>query len=108
MLARVDITDRKLAEAEARRMREELARVVRMTTLGQLDGHHRPRGEPAAHRHHGQCPGPAKFLQSATPNLEEIREMIVEDIIEDDQRASRVLQRLRSMLRRRESELVTI
>jgi two-component system sensor kinase FixL len=107
VLARIDITDRKLAEAEARSMREELARVVRMTTLGQLTA-------TIAHEVNQPLTGimanaqaARKFLQSATPDLEEIRE-IIEDIIEDDQRASRVLQRLRSMLRRREPELVTI
>ena len=88
-------------------MREQLARTVRMTTLGQLTA-------TIAHEVNQPLTGimanaqaARKFLQSAAPDLVEIRE-IVADIIADDQRASQVLQRLRSMLRRRESELVTI
>ena len=107
VLARIDITDRKLADAEARSMREQLARTLRMTTLGQLTA-------TIAHEVNQPLTGimanaqaARKFLQSAAPDLVEIRE-IIEDIIADDQRASRVLQRLRSMLRRREPELVTI
>ena len=48
-----------------------------------------------------------RFLESPTPDLAEIR-AILDDIVEDDRRAGRVLERLRSMLRRRDPELMVV
>jgi signal transduction histidine kinase len=103
----VDIGERKRAAAEARRVREELARVGRLATVGQLT---------AALAHEVKQPltgiltnaqAARRFLAMAPPDLEEVRQ-ILDDIIEDDQRAAGVIQRLRGMLRRREPELTSI
>ncbi len=107
VISRIDISDRKRAAAETRRVREELARVGRMATVGQLT---------AALAHEVKQPltgiltnaqAARRFLATDRPDLDEIRS-ILDDIIEDDQRAAGVIQRLRAMLKRREPELTTI
>jgi two-component system, LuxR family, sensor kinase FixL len=45
----VDITERKRAEAEARKSREELAHLSRVAIMGEMAGALAPRAEPAAH-----------------------------------------------------------
>ena len=107
VISRIDISERKRAAAEARRVREELARVGRLATVGQLT---------AALAHEVKQPltgiltnaqAARRFLASERPDLDEVR-TILDDIIEDDQRAAGVIQRLRGMLRRREPEVTTI
>ena len=103
----IDISDRKRAAADARRVREELARFGRLATAGQLT---------AALAHEVKQPltgiltnaqAARRILEADRPDLAELRS-IVGDIIEDDQRAARVIQRLRGMLKRREPERTTI
>jgi signal transduction histidine kinase len=107
VISRIDISDRKRAAAETRRVREELARVGRLATVGQLT---------AALAHEVKQPltgiltnaqAARRFLAADHPDLDEIRS-ILDDIIEDDERAARVIQRLRAMLKRREPELTTL
>jgi two-component system sensor kinase FixL len=107
VISRIEISDRKRAAAETRRVREELARVGRMATVGQLT---------AALAHEVKQPltgiltnaqAARRFLAADRPDLGEIRS-ILDDIIEDDQRAAGVIQRLRAMLKRREPELTAI
>jgi two-component system sensor kinase FixL len=107
VISRIDISERKRAAAEARRVRDELARVARMATVSQLT---------AALAHDVKQPltgiltnaqAARRFLAADRPDLDEIR-TILDDIIEDDQRAAGVIQRLRGMLRRREPEVTTI
>jgi signal transduction histidine kinase len=105
VVSRIDITERKLAEVEARQARDELARVGRMATVGQLT---------AALAHEVKQPLTGiltnaqvarRLLAGETPDLAEIR-AILDDIIQDDQRAASVIQRLRTMLKRDEPERV--
>ncbi|HEX6210920.1 MAG TPA: ATP-binding protein, partial [Methylomirabilota bacterium] len=107
VISRIDVSDRKRAAADARRVREELARFGRLATAGQLT---------AALAHEVKQPltgiltnaqAARRILEADRPDLAELRS-IVGDIIEDDQRAARVIQRLRGMLKRREPERTTI
>jgi PAS domain S-box-containing protein len=103
----VDISERKRAATEARRVREELARVGRLATVGQLT---------AALAHEVKQPltgiltnaqAARRILAAAPPDLEEIRS-ILGDIVEDGRRAAGVIQGLRGMLRHRDPELTTV
>jgi two-component system, LuxR family, sensor kinase FixL len=107
VISRIDISERKRAAAETRRVRDELARVGRVATAGQLT---------AALAHEVKQPltgiltnaqAARRFLAAPRPDLDEIR-TILDDIIEDDQRAAGVIQRLRAMLKRHEPEPTAI
>jgi signal transduction histidine kinase len=107
VISRIDISERRRAAAETRRVREELARVGRLATVGELT---------AALAHEVKQPltgiltnaqAARRLLAADRPDLAEIRS-ILDDIVEDDQRAAGVIQRLRGMLKRREPELTTI
>ncbi len=98
-----DITDRKRAEAESQRLRDDLAHVSRVAALGQLAAAiaHEINQPLAAILSNAQAA--QRFLAGEELNLEEVREAL-RDIVEDDRRAGEVIRRLRSMLRRGEAE----
>jgi two-component system, LuxR family, sensor kinase FixL len=98
-----DITERKLAEAEALRQHNELAHVTRVTTMGQLASSlahelNQPLGAILRNAEAAEM-----FLQAPSPDLEEVR-AILADIRRDDQRAGQVIDRMRTLLRRRKLE----
>jgi C4-dicarboxylate-specific signal transduction histidine kinase len=95
-----DVTQRRLAEREARELRGNLAHAGRVTLLGQLASalaHElsQPLGAILRNAEAAEI-----MLQAPSPDLEELR-AIVTDILSDDQRAGQVIDRLRSLLKRR-------
>lgn len=91
---------RQRAEAEILKQRTELAHVARISTMGQLTtalAHelNQPLGAILRNAEAAEI-----FLQNEKPDLEEIR-AILADIRKDDQRAGSVIERMRSLLRRR-------
>lgn len=95
-----DITEQRLAEAEVQTLRGDLAHVGRVTLLGQLASalaHElsQPLGAILRNAEAAEI-----LLQAPVPDLEELR-AIVTDILADDQRAGQVIDRLRSLLKRR-------
>ena len=95
-----DISNKKAAEMEIRRQRGELAHVARVSTLGQLTAAlthelNQPLGAILRNAEAAEL-----FLQSDEPDLNEIR-AILADIRKDDQRAGQVIERMRSLLKRR-------
>jgi C4-dicarboxylate-specific signal transduction histidine kinase len=103
VVSRLDVSDRKRAELEVRRVRDELARVGRLVTVGQLT---------AALAHEVKQPltgiltnaqAARRLLAQGGADPGEIR-AILDDIVRDDQRAVAVIHRLREMLRRRPPE----
>jgi two-component system sensor kinase FixL len=102
--AAIDITARKKAEQETQELRQNLAHSGRVTLLGQL-------ASALAHEL-GQPLGAILrnaeaadlILREEPPDLEELR-AIVTDIRLDDHRASDVITRLRSLLKKGELEL---
>lgn len=91
----------RLAEAEIQRQRVELAYVSRISTMGQLTSAlthelNQPLGAILRNTEAAEI-----FLQNAEPNLKEIR-AILADIRKDDQRAGAVIDRMSSLLKRRE------
>jgi PAS domain S-box-containing protein len=95
----LDITERKRTELELQQQRSELAHVARVSTMGELAAsvtHElgQPLGAILRNAEAAEL-----FLQSPTPDLEEVR-AILADIRTDDQRAGEVIDRMRSMLKR--------
>jgi signal transduction histidine kinase len=94
---------RRRAETEILNQRTELAHVTRVSTVGQLTSAlahelNQPLGAILRNAEAAEI-----FLQKETPDLEEIR-AILADIRRDDQRAGRVIDRMRSLLKRRSLE----
>ena len=88
------------AEAELLLQRTELAHVARISTMGQLASAlthelNQPLGAILKNTEAAEI-----FLQNNPPNLEEIR-AILTDIRRDDRRAGRVIDRMRSLYKRR-------
>ena len=98
-----DITGRKKAEAEAREQRAELAHLSRVTMLGELSGSlahelNQPLGAILRNTEAAEL-----FLQEPAPDLDELR-AILADIRKDDERAGAVIDRMRSLVKRRDIE----
>ena len=97
----MDITERKLAEAEVSRQRAELTHVARVSTMGELAASvahelNQPLGAILANAEAAEL-----FLQQDPPALGELR-AILADIRQDDERAGEVIRRMRALLRKRE------
>ena len=101
VVSHTDITERKRAELEAQRSRQELAHFTRVSTIGELTA-------SLAHELNQPLTGilanaqaALRFMDSKSPDLTEIRE-ILKDIVTDDKRAGEVIRRLRGLLRKEE------
>lgn len=99
-----DVTKRKRLEIEAQRYRDELARAQRVLVLGQLSSvvaHelNQPLGAILRNAEAGE-----NFLRADPVAVNEVGEILA-DIREDDQRAIAVVNRMRSLLERRETRI---
>ncbi len=90
---------RRLAEVQARQRMKELAHVNRFSTAGELTASiaheiNQPLGAILTNAETAQA-----ILKSPSPDMAELNE-IVGDIVRDDRRASEVIRRLRSLMRK--------
>jgi PAS domain S-box-containing protein len=99
-----DITEKKRAEEEALRMREELAHVSRVSTLAELGGAlaHELNQPLTAILSNAQAA--ARFLDSGTASIGELREILT-DIAAEDRRAGEVIVRMRAMLKKEDARM---
>jgi two-component system, LuxR family, sensor kinase FixL len=100
----VDVTERKQAEAELRRLQSEVAHVSRVSTMGQLStalAHelNQPLGAILSNAEAAEM-----LLDADPPALGQVREILA-DIRKDDERAGEVIRRMRTLLRKRELEM---
>ena len=97
-----DITGRKLIESETRKLREDLAHVTRVSTLGELTSSlaHEINQPLAAILSNAQAA--QRFLSQGNPDMKEIAE-ILGDIIRDDNRAAEVIRKIRALLKKEET-----
>jgi signal transduction histidine kinase len=98
---------RRLAEVESRQRMAELAHVNRYSAAGELTASiahelNQPLGSILTNTETAES-----MLKGASPNLDELREILA-DIRRDDQRASEVIRRLRSVLTRTPFEMTDI
>lgn len=99
----VDITARKEAQADARRHRDQAAHLSRVNILGQLSGALAHELNQPLSAILSNAEAAQRYLAQGSANSDELRE-ILSDIIADDQRAGAVIDRLRALLKRGESE----
>jgi len=93
----IDITDRKRAEADSRDALSELARVARLTTMGEMTATiaHEINQPLGAIVNNGSAG--LRWLASTTPDFEEARACF-KRIVNDGHRASQVISGIRAML----------
>jgi len=96
-----DISDQKAAEAEATLQRQEVAHLMRVSVLGELSGAiaHEINQPLTAIQTNAQTG--LYVLAQHSPDLAEVRD-VLQDIVHDNRRASEVIQRLRSLLKKGE------
>jgi PAS domain S-box-containing protein len=94
-----DVTERREAEAEAQRWRQELAHVSRVTTLGALAGSlsHELRQPLAAIVISAEAA--QRLVDGERTNNEEVRD-VLKDIAEEGRRAGEIIAEVRAMLKR--------
>ena len=107
VVSHTEVTRLRLAELEAAELRRELTHVQRVSTLGQLSSAlaheiNQPLGAILRNAEAAEL-----FLQQDPPDLEELRDIIL-DIKRDEQRASSVIERMRSLFKRRELQFETL
>jgi PAS domain S-box-containing protein len=100
----IDVTDRRLAEAEALRRQSEVAHLSRVTMLGELSGSiahelNQPLTAILSNAQAGE-----RFLARSDSDPSEIRE-ILGDIVRESKRAGEVIRRLRLLLKKGEVKL---
>lgn len=95
----MDMTERRQAEAEAARQRNELAHLSRVNLLGELSGSlaHELNQPLMAILSNAQAA--QRFLDRDDFDLDELREILT-DIVSEDRRAGEVIQRLRLLLKK--------
>ena len=103
----LDITERKQAELEVQRQRDELAHLSRVTTIGELAtalAHelNQPLGAIQTNAEAAKV-----VLKNNPPNLDEV-EAILSDIQQDGWRAGEVIHRMRSLLKRHQFKMERI
>lgn len=100
----IDVTGRKTAEIEAAQHRAELTHLTRVTTLSELSGSlaHELNQPLAIILSNAQAA--QRLLAQSPPDLAEVNDILT-DIIGEDRRAGEVIQRLRALLKRGETDL---
>jgi len=103
VVSRTEVTEQKRAEIEAQRSRQELAHFTRVSAMGELTA-------SIAHELNQPLTGilanaqaARRFLDLTPPPLHEVRDILA-DIVDDDKRAAEVIQRLRELLRKGETQ----
>ncbi len=102
-----DVTERRRARAEVEEQRRQLAHLGRVAMLGELSGAlahelNQPLSAILANAAAAQ-----RYLAKDPPHLDEVQE-ILQDIVHDDRRASAVINRLRSLLKKGELRLARL
>ena len=99
----MEITERKEAELEVERQRNDLAHLSRVTMLGTLSGAlaHELNQPLTAILSNAQAA--LRFLANDSANLDEVRD-ILKDIVEDDRHASEVIHRVRELFKKGETQ----
>jgi len=103
IITRTDVSARKHAEIEARNQRQQLTHLARAAVLGQLSGAFAHELNQPLTSILGNAEAALSMLEKGTENPAELCE-ILHDIVQDDERAAQVIQRLRALLGKGETE----
>jgi PAS domain S-box-containing protein len=101
VVTRTDISARKQAETDARDHRQQLAHLGRAAVLGQLSGALAHELNQPLTSIRGNAEAGLRLLANGVHDMTEFRE-ILQDIVQDDERAAQVIQRLRGLLHKGE------
>ncbi|PWU19349.1 MAG: hypothetical protein C5B50_06770 [Verrucomicrobia bacterium] len=103
----VDVTERKQAETEAQRARQELAHLNRVSTLGELAGSlaHELNQPLTAILSNAQA---AQHVMGDGPADLGVLRSILTDIVQEDRRAGEVIARMRGMLKNGEAKMMPL
>ncbi len=103
----VDVTSRKTSELTAKQHLNELAHVTRVSTMGEL-------GASLSHELNqpltailSNAQAAQRFMAAQPPNIAEVCE-ILKDIVDDNRRAGEVIRRMRSLVKKGESEFMSV
>jgi len=97
VITRTDVTARKRAEADARNQRLQLTHLSRAAVLGQLSGAFAHELKQPLTSILGNAEAGLRILGKGQADPAELSE-ILQDIVQDDERAAQVIQRLRALL----------
>ena len=99
----VDITERRNTERATARQRDDFAHLSRVAMLGELSGSlaHELNQPLTAILSNAQAA--QRFLAQSPPRIDKLAEILA-DIVKNDRRAEAVIQRLRSLLRKEDSQ----
>src|SRR6185436_1157717 len=97
VITRTEVTARKRAEADARNQRQQLTHLSRAAVLGQLSGAFAHELKQPLTSILGNAEAALSILHKGDANPAELSE-ILQDIVQDDERAAQVIQRLRALL----------
>jgi len=95
----LDATEKNAAREESKRLQDDLAHASRITTLGELTGALAHEINQPLSAIMSNAKAAKRFLTSTDPDLKEVEE-ILDDIVAEDARASQVISRLRSLLKK--------
>jgi signal transduction histidine kinase len=103
----VDVTDQKAAESESALQRQEVAHLMRVSVLGELSGAiaHEINQPLSAIQTNAETG--LDLLAVNSPDLGEVRDLL-QDIVDDNRRASEVIQRLRDLIKKGERTAVSV
>jgi C4-dicarboxylate-specific signal transduction histidine kinase len=103
VVTRTDVTARKRAEADARNQRAQLTHLSRAAVLGQLSGAFAHELKQPLTSILGNAEAALAILKRGDASEAELIE-ILQDIVQDDERAAQVIQRLRALLGKGDSQ----
>lgn len=103
IITRTDVSARKRAEIEARNQRQQLTHLARAAVLGQLSGAFAHELNQPLTSILGNAEAALSMLEKGMENPAELSE-ILHDIVQDDERAAQVIQRLRALLGKGDTE----
>src|SRR5688572_28777426 len=101
IVTRTDVSGRKRAERESRNQQQQLTHLGRAAVLGQLSGAFAHELNQPLTSILGNAEAALRLLESGDSDASEIRE-ILRDIVQDDLRATQVIERLRALLEKGE------
>jgi signal transduction histidine kinase len=103
VIAHIDVTARRRAEAEVRAQREELAHALRLTTLGELVASLSHEMTQPLTAIISSAQAARRLLDQPPPGLDEVQAAL-DDIVEEGKRAAKVIRRLRALFRKAPAE----
>ncbi|MGH7846362.1 MAG: ATP-binding protein, partial [Candidatus Binatia bacterium] len=103
----IDITQRKEAETKLRHQREQLARMNRISTMGELAASMAHELNQPLTAILANAQAAERLMRSKPPDLEEVG-AILEDIVKDDTRAGEIIWGIRALARKENLKLVPV